>query len=56
MRLSLLAASSPVTCSRYEPRRNQAAGALLAFGGTEAGLGAADLLLQIVALAALSFL
>ena len=38
------------------PQEDQAAGALLAFGGTEAGLGAADLFLQIVALAALSIL
>ena len=37
-------------------QEDQAAGALLAFGGTEAGLSAADLLLQIVALASLSFL
>ena len=37
-------------------QEDQAAGALFAFGGTEAGLSTADLLLQIVALAALSFL
>ena len=37
-------------------QEDQAAGALLAFGGTEAGLGAEDLLLQIGLLAALSFL
>ena len=37
-------------------QEDQAAGAVLAFGGTEAGLGAADLLLQIVLLAALGIL
>ena len=37
-------------------QEDQAAGALLAFGGAESGLGAADLLLQIVALAALGIL
>ena len=37
-------------------QEDQAAGELFAFGGTEAGLSAADLLLQIVAVAALSFL
>ena len=37
-------------------QEDQAAGALFAFGGTEAGLSTADLLLQIVALAALGIL
>ena len=37
-------------------QEDQAAGALFAFGGTEAGLSTADLLLQIVALASLGIL